>query len=110
MDLLAEGEGEEILRKTLEDAKNGDATARKLVLDRIWPIRRGRPVAVTMPPIETAEDLVKARGFLASAACRGELTAEESAALAVVLETRRKAIETIDLAKRIEALEPESKK
>jgi hypothetical protein len=39
MDLLAEGEGEEILRKTLEDAKNGDVTARKLVLDRIWPGR-----------------------------------------------------------------------
>src|SRR5262249_20480454 len=41
LDKLAEGDGEEILRKTLEDAKGGDANARKLVLDRVWPIRKG---------------------------------------------------------------------
>lgn len=110
MDLLAEGQGEEILRKTLEDAKRGDANARKLVLDRIWPVRKGRPIALAMPPIETAEDLVKALGFLASAVGSGELTPEESAALAAVFETKRKAIETVDLAKRIEALEAERKK
>src|SRR5215831_12370984 len=93
MDLLAEGQGEEILRKTLEDAKRGDANARKLVLDRIWPVRKGRPVALAMPPIDTAEDLVKALGFLASAVGSGELTPDERAALATVFETKRKAIE-----------------
>jgi hypothetical protein len=106
MDLLAEGQGEEILRKN----KRGDATARKLVLDRIWPVRKGRPVSLAIPPIDAAEDLVKALGFLASAVGSGELTPDESAALATVFETKRKAIETVDLAKRIETLEAERKK
>ena len=46
LDKLAEADGEEILRKILDDAKAGDANARKLILDRIWPIRKGRPVSL----------------------------------------------------------------
>ena len=47
LDKMAESEGKEILRMTLEDAKAGDANARKLVLDRIWPVLKGRPVSMT---------------------------------------------------------------
>ena len=51
LDQLADADGEEILRKTLEDAKSGDPNARKLVLDRIWPVRKGRPVTLDLPSI-----------------------------------------------------------
>ena len=47
LDQRADADGEEILRETLEDAKSGDPNARKLVLDRIWPVRKGRPVTST---------------------------------------------------------------
>src|SRR5215467_11235807 len=67
LDKLAEGDGEEILRKTLEDAKGGDFNARKLVLDRVWPIRRGRPIALGLPNIATATDVLAALSVVADA-------------------------------------------
>ena len=107
LDRMAESEGEEILRKTLEDAKNGEPNARKLVLDRIWPIRKGRPVALNLPSIATGADVVAALGLVAEAVGAGEITPDEGAAVAAVLETKRKAIETSDLERRISELEKE---
>ena len=109
LDQLAEGEGEEILRKTLEDAKAGDANARKLILDRIWPIRKGRPVSLHLPSIATGADVVAALGLVAEAVGAGELTPEEGASVAAVLEIKRKAIETAELDARITALEKEKR-
>jgi hypothetical protein len=52
---LAEADSEEILRKTLEDAKAGNANARKVGLDRVWPIRKGRNMRILEPPIPCAD-------------------------------------------------------
>src|SRR5262249_34696262 len=105
LDQIAEGEGEEILHKTLEDAKSGDPNARKLVLERIWPIRKGRPVSLDIPPIVAAADIVAALGLVAEAVGAGEITPDEGAAVASVLETKRRAIETAELEARVTALE-----
>jgi hypothetical protein len=105
LDKLAEEDGEEILRKTLEDAKGGDANARRLVLDRIWPVRKGRAVSLNLPQISTASDVVTALGLIAEAVGAGEITPDEGTAVAAVLETKRRAIETAELDARITALE-----
>ena len=109
LDKIAESEGEEILRKTLADAKAGDPNARRLVLDRIWPVRKGRPVSLNLPSIATGADVVAALGLVAEAVGAGELTPEEGASVAAVLEIKRKAIETAELDARITALEREKK-
>ena len=109
LDKLAEADGEEILRATLNDAKAGDVNARKLVLDRIWPVRKGRPVSLNLPSIATGADVVAALGLVAEAVGAGELTPEEGASVASVLEIKRKAIETAELDARITALEMERK-
>ena len=105
LDKLAEGDGEEILRKTLEDAKGGDFNARKLVLDRVWPIRRGRPIALGLPNIATATDVLAALSVVADAVGAGEITPDEGTAVAALLEVKRKAIETVELEGRVAALE-----
>jgi hypothetical protein len=106
LDQLAEGDAQAVLEKQLELAKGGDQRAAEIVLSRVWPIRRGgRPVAFELPPIETAADLVKAVGKVATAVGGGELTPEEGGAVAAILEVKRKAIETTDLETRITALE-----
>ena len=109
LDELADADGEEILRKTLEDAKSGDPNARKLVLDRIWPGRKGRPVTLNLPSISAASDLVTALGLVADAVAGGEITPDEGSAVATVLETKRRAIETVELDARVTALEKEKK-
>lgn len=106
LDKLAEGDGKDILAKTIEAAKAGDLRAADIVLSRVWPVRRGgRPVVFELPPVETAADIVKAVGNVATAVAGGELTPEEGNAVAAILEVKRKAIETTDLETRITALE-----
>jgi len=107
LDKMAEGDAKAVLEKQLELAKAGDQQAAQLVLSRIWPIRKGRPVSIALPALETAADIVKALGSVAGAVGAGDLTPEEGASVAAVLETKRKAIETSELEARIVALEKE---
>jgi uncharacterized protein DUF5681 len=107
LDQLAEGEAEDILRKQVEKAKEGDQQAAALILSRVWPARKGRAVTLDVPPLEQPADLVAALGAVATAVAEGAITPDEAQAVAAVLEVKRKAIETVDVLARIEALEKE---
>ncbi len=105
LDRMAEGEAEAVLQSVLTAAKAGDMGAAKVLLDRIWPARKGRPVRLDLPEMRTPADLAAALGAVAGAVARAELSPEEGAAVAAVLETQRRAIETAQLEQRIAALE-----
>jgi hypothetical protein len=107
---MAEGEAKDIARKLIDAAKDGDMRAAELVLARVWPARKGRPVSVELPEIEGIQDVVKALGMVVNAVGAGDLTPEEGASVAAVLEIKRKAIETSELDARITALEKERNK
>jgi hypothetical protein len=102
---MAEGEAEAVLQSVLTAARAGDMGAAKVLLDRIWPARKGRPVGLDLPEMRTPADLAAALGAVAGAVARAELSPEEGAAVAAVLETQRRAIETAQLEQRIAALE-----
>ena len=99
-----------IVKTVLDAAAEGDMTAAKLVLERIVPVRKGRPVTLTLPPVKTAADVVEALGATVRAMADGEVTPEEAATIAGVLEAKRKAIETADLEARIVRLEQQTAK
>ena len=105
VEALLSGEGEAITRKVIELAKAGDTTALRLCLERIAPVRKGRPVTFPLPAIETTGDVVKAIGAVATAMSIGTLTPEEALTVASVIELRRKAIETHEWNERLTALE-----
>jgi hypothetical protein len=105
LDRMAEGEAEAVLASVLAAAKAGDMGAAKLLLDRVWPQRRGRPVHLELPRMETPADLAAALGAVAGAVGRGNLSPEEGSAVAAVLEAQRRAIETQELEQRLAALE-----
>ncbi|MBL8668995.1 MAG: hypothetical protein JNM48_16190 [Rhodospirillales bacterium] len=94
LDQLAAGEGENILKKVLEKAQEGDLKAAELLLARIWPPRRGRPVRLSLPPTDTATGVDAALATVIGAVAAGEVTPEEAGAIAGLLETKRRAIET----------------
>lgn len=102
---LMAGDTEAVVNAVVTAAKGGDMTAARLVLDRIAPPCRGRRVRLDLPPIVGAADLVKALAAVADAMARGVLSAEEAQAAAAVLEHHRKAVETLDLERRIAAIE-----
>ena len=47
------------------NAKGGDMAAARIILDRVWPARKSRPVALDLPEIKTAADVVAALGAAA---------------------------------------------
>ena len=99
------GDVEAVVQAVIDAAKGGDMTAARLVLDRIAPPCRGRRVRLPLPQITAAADLVKALSAVTDAMARGVISAEEAQAAAAVLDHQRKAVETLDLERRIGALE-----
>jgi hypothetical protein len=102
---LAEGQAEQLVQKVLDLAKRGDVACLRMVLDRVWPLRKGRPVSVDMPPINTSQDLFPAIASIWTAICEGRLTPDEASALSIVVERSIQAIELHDITRRITALE-----
>ena len=92
-------------RKCIDLAKAGDTTALRLCMERIAPVRKGRPVSVNLPPISTAGDVLGAIGATIEAMSQRDITPDEASVIAGVLEVKRKAIETVDLKARLSAVE-----
>jgi hypothetical protein len=105
LDAIGSKAAEEVLGVVVAAAKGGDLRAAEVLLRRLWPERKGRPIEFELPPVVAAADVVTALTAVTTATARGELTPEEALALSHVLEAQRKAIETADLAQRIAALE-----
>ncbi|MBF0561789.1 MAG: hypothetical protein HQL37_07160 [Alphaproteobacteria bacterium] len=108
LEAIIAGEGKSIVQAMIQAALAGDVTAGKALLDRLVPMRKGRPVRIDLPPVQTAADVLAAMGTVVAAVGDGELTPDEGAAVAGLLETKRRAIETIELEMRIAALEQRS--
>ena len=107
LDEIANEGIEDVIRKVAEAAKAGDIRAASLLLARLWPRGRGRPVVLDLPPIETAADIVQAHAAVIAQMAEGEVTPEEAAKVGHVLELHRRALETCEIENRIEAPETE---
>lgn len=86
-------------------AQSGDMRAAEILLRRLWPQRKGRPVLFDIPPTETACDIAAALGRITNAVASGEASPEEGAAMASILEAQRRAVGTVELERRLTALE-----
>jgi hypothetical protein len=109
LDALAEGVATDVVIKVVEAAKGGDLKAADMLLSRIWPIRKGRPIKLAVPSIRTPADVVAALGVVTDAVAAGDLTPDEGSAVANVIEIKRRTLETEALEKRIAALEERNK-
>ena len=105
LDKLGEKAAAGVLDAVLTAARNGDVAAARVILDRVWPARRGRPVQLDLPGVTTAEGVTAALAAVVQAMAAGSVTPEEGASLSAVIEAQRRAIETADLERRIVALE-----
>ncbi len=106
LDALADGQATAVLQRVVNAAKAGDLKAAEIILSRVWPAKKGRPVRFDLPPtIADASDVLAALAAIVRATANGELTPEEATALANVLEIKRRAIETVQIEERLAQLE-----
>lgn len=105
--MLADDDAD-VVRAVLAAAKDGDMQATRLVLDRIVPVRKGRPVRLDLPIIESAADVLTALSATVTAMAEGDIMPDEAAVVAGVLETERKAIEMVEFEARLARLEQQA--
>ncbi len=100
-------DGAGVVKAVIEKAKDGDMAAARLVLDRVIPVRKGRPIAIKLPKITTPADVLATLTATIDQMAAGEITPDEAAVVAGVLDSQRRAVELVDIEQRLARLEDE---
>ena len=101
---IFEGARDSIFLAAVDGAQKGDPTALRLCVERLYPVRKGRPVKFSLPALKSPSDVVKAMASVAAAMADAEISPDEAASIAGVIETSRRAMETCDLASEVAEL------
>lgn len=104
LDALGADRGKQLVEVMMEKALAGDTRAADLLLSRIWPARRGRPVEIDSTPIKTVPDYVTAATDVTNAVLRGEMTPHEGRAVSSMLELQVKTLDYADITRQIAEL------
>jgi hypothetical protein len=99
---LAGGQGEEILRKAIEMAMDGNVPMMKFLLDRILP--KERPIQLELPRLDWAHDGVDAMAKIVDAVSSGRITPREAADIGQLVSAFTQAIDASDAAVEIDRL------
>jgi len=102
---LMEGDAANITKAVITAAKGGDLMAARIILDRLIPPAKERPVNVDLPDTSTSEGVRAAQSAILQAVSTGDLLPGEAAALSAIVESKRRSIETQELNDRITKLE-----
>jgi hypothetical protein len=94
-----------ILKIEAPRASDGDMTAARLVLERIAPPRRGRPVHFNLPEISDAASILSAQAALLRAVVTGEMTPEEAEPISAMLGAYLTVVEAVDIERHLSELE-----
>jgi hypothetical protein len=106
VEALMGDEAEHITRVCIDAAKKGDMVAAKIVLDRVAPVRKGRPVVIPgMPIVASIDDIPRAHAALIAAVADGHVTAEEAAPLSAMLAGFTNSLDAVALKHRLDELE-----
>lgn len=90
---MMEGEAEAITRHCIDLAKRGDPTAMRIVMDRIAPVRKGRPI----PKLEKRDGETSIEALL-RAVLEGEIAPEEGKEVVGLIESAARVAATQILA------------
>lgn len=71
---------EELMAMTIEKARQGNLEAAEMVLKRVWPARRNRPIELDPAPGDGLHNLLAEHAALASAMMNGDVTPQDAQA------------------------------
>ena len=104
-EMLFEEEIQAVCHQVINQAKEGNLQAAKIILDRLLPPKKDRPINFKLPIIQNAADSLKAGRLICHAVGTGELTPFEAESLSKIVEIQAKNIELYDFGLRLEAIE-----
>ena len=80
-------DGGDVVKAVIDRARAGDMVAARLVLERVVPVRKGRPIAIKLPAIACPADVLAALSATINQMAAGEITPDETAVVAGVLDS-----------------------
>lgn len=99
-----EGELEHIVRAIIDAAKAGDMAAARLIVDKLIPQAKDRPVSINLPAIADVAGCAAAQASIAQAVAVGDLLPAEGQVLSALVENQRRALETTSIAAKLDEL------
>lgn len=104
-EMLFENEIAAVCHQVIDQAREGNIQAAKIILDRLLPPRKDRPINFKLPFIQNAADALKASRLICHAVGNGEITPLEGESLSKIVEIQAKNIELFEFGLRLEAIE-----
>lgn len=89
---LLEGQGERVIQKAVELALSGNETALRLVVERLLPVAKERPVRLNLPKLVNASDVAEAVRRAIEAVADGAMTPAEAETVLRLLDSMRAAL------------------
>lgn len=96
---------QEICGSVIAQAKAGNMQAAKIILDRVLPPMKDKPVQIDLPKMTSSDDLIKAVECIASAVGSGQISPLEGESIARIIDIHIKALELNEVEKRLSNLE-----
>ena len=97
LEKLMADDAKTIVKAVLLAAAGGDMSAARMVLDRVVPAAKDRPVSMVLPDTSTPAGIEAAACAVLAACARGDLLLSEGVVLSGLIEGRRRAAETAQL-------------
>ena len=94
-----------ILNTVIDQARMGNMTAAKIVLERMLPDPRHRLISFDLRKIESVDDAIAAQGDVIGAFAQGKITLEETEKITRLLQNHIDAHATGEFSQRLAALE-----
>jgi hypothetical protein len=104
-EMLFENGIEIVCEQVLSQAQEGNLHAAKIILDRLLPPRKDRPINFKLPCVKNAADALEASRLICHAVGNGEITPLEGESLSRIVEIQAKNIDLFDFGSRLEAIE-----
>lgn len=104
-EMLFENEIAAVCHQVIDQAREGNIQAAKIILDRLLPPRKDRPINFKLPFIKNIADALEASRLICYAVGNGEITPLEAESLSKVIEFQTKNLELFEFQTRLEAVE-----
>lgn len=100
----------DLFAMAFKQAEEGNTTALKMLLDRVWPVGRMRPLEIGAPEIKHPRDLLTEMASVTNATFAGDATTQDALEAAKVLKAHFNAIGDVELEARLTELEEAERK
>jgi hypothetical protein len=100
-----EGELDAIVRSIIDAAKGGDMSAARLVVDKLIPAAKDRPIGISLPDLKELDGCREATATVIQSVADGDLLPGDGERLTAMIEFQRKGLEGAEIMRRLDAIE-----